>query len=287
MKKECEHTRKMLRRYRRGHVFATDRKRIERHLKACPVCNSEYQALKRTVETQELLRDITPPEGVAQRVRAGVSTFGKARKLFYRPLWIAALVALVWVVYAYVLPSLLHDRDLENYGMHAPALVTAPTASPAPASAASPTVPAVAVKQPEQPAAKPAPTAQNVKPLMVTITVENEQVAMKKINAVMKGHALLRTMRFTDAMKEVSGSLTARELLTFFGRIESTGKITYSQARLEAFPAAQALPFVLRLKAAPRAVPAERPVEKPRQEAAGVTADKPAAAPAPQAAPVQ
>jgi hypothetical protein len=61
-------------------------------------------------------------------------------------------------------------------------------------------------------------------------------------------------------VKEVSGSLTARELLTLFNRIEPTAKVGYSRKRLQSFPTARLIPFVLRLKPAPRAV------EKPPAE---------------------
>ena len=275
MKKECEHTRKMLRRYRSGHVFAPDRKRIERHLKACPVCSSEFQTLKRTAETHKLIKDITPPEGVAQRVKAHVSTVGKLKKLLYRPLWIAVIAGLIWAAY-YALPLLLHDRDLENLGT--------PAVTSSPSTTVSAAAPVVEPKQPERSAAQAPPATQSVKPLVVTITVENERAAMQRINSVMKGHELLRTMQLTDKAKEISGSLTAKELLTFFGRIESAGRITYSRPHLESFSAAQPLPFVLKLKAAP---PQPRQAVKPLETLTPQAAEKPAAAPAPQAAPAQ
>jgi predicted anti-sigma-YlaC factor YlaD len=38
MKKECIYTRKSLRKYLSGHVFALQKIRIERHLKSCAIC---------------------------------------------------------------------------------------------------------------------------------------------------------------------------------------------------------------------------------------------------------
>ena len=45
----------------------------------------------------------------------------------------------------------------------------------------------------------------------------------------MKGHARLRKLRFSDTVREVSGSLTAGELHTFFSRIEQAGRVSYSK----------------------------------------------------------
>ncbi len=264
-KKECERTRKALPRYLRGHVFAPDRKRIERHLKACALCSSEFQALKHTAETRQIIKDITPPEGITQKVRAGVSSISALKKLLYRPLWVLGLAALAAVVYLYVITPLMHDRDFEGLETASPSGTAA--VSPVPSAPANEKPAAAEPKQEKQ---KTAAAVPSLEPLAVTITVENEQAAMRRINEVMKGHALLRTMRFSDTVKEISGNLTAKELLTFFNRIETAGTISYSRSRLEAFPSAQPLPFVIRIKMAPAAAvkPPERPapVEKPAPE---------------------
>jgi hypothetical protein len=101
MKKECEETRKALPKYLHGHVFRAERSRIERHLGQCVICRSEFETLKRTEETQQLLRDINACGGVVGRVKDGVSALGQIKKLFYHPLWIAgiALVAAAVIYY--------------------------------------------------------------------------------------------------------------------------------------------------------------------------------------------
>lgn len=253
MKPECAYTRNLLRRYHHGHLFAPDRKRVERHLTSCPFCQSEYQAYRHAHDTKELLRDITPPEGLKQRMKARVSKAGTVKKLLYRPLYIAGIITLLVASYVFVIDPFLHDPDLEQLGADLPAaeLSSAQTATPAAArkDVAAAAAPTRAVEnRPQAPAEKAA------QPLIITISAADEEDAMRHINAVMQGHAVLRTMRFTPKDKEISGNLTAKELLTFFGRIREAGRISYSRARLESFPDAEALPFVMRLKTAARTV---------------------------------
>lgn len=281
MKKECERTRKQLRRYLRGHVFATERKRIERHLKTCPLCATECQSLKRVDETTQFLKDITPPEGVVQKVKTGVSGLSALKTILYRPLWVLAVVAVGVAVYLYVVAPYLREQEREWREL------TASAAAPAPAAPAAPAPPAAEVKQPVQSAA---PVPAHKEPLVVTITVEDEQAAVRRINDVMRGHGVLRTKRFSDTVREISGELTAKELLTFFSRIEAAGRISYSRARLEEFPSAQPMPFVIKLKTAPpRAAvmtesPARAPGEAPAPKPAASSPSAPQA-PAEQAAP--
>ena len=89
MKKDCAYTRKSLRKYLHGHLFKPEQIRVERHLRSCVMCYTEYQALKQAAETKQYLKDITPPEGIVQRVQAGVSGLAKLKKILYRPLWLA------------------------------------------------------------------------------------------------------------------------------------------------------------------------------------------------------
>ena len=131
---------------------------------------------------------------------------------------------------------------------------------------------------------------------MVTITVEkqNEKASIKLINDAMTEHALLKTMRFSDKVREISGGLTADELLIFFNRIQDAGKITYKRSRLAA-ARGELLPFVMKLQAvsAPPKAAAEQPVEKPvekpapkpAEKAAEPVAERPAPEPAVQPAP--
>lgn len=269
MKTECEQTRKSFRKYLQGHLFKPEQLKIDRHLKKCALCSSELQALKRVAETRKYIKDITPPEGMVQKVRAGVSGLSRLRKLVYRPLWVLAMAAAGAAVYLYVLPSLLHDRDFDSIEAPVPSAVVQPAPTP---PAAPQAVTQAARPEPSKPP-QSAPPSPAVNPLTVTITAENERAAMNRINSVMQGHALLRTMRFSDTVKEISGSLTAKELLTFFNRIESVGKVSYSSSRLESFPTAQPVPFVIRLKAAPATM--EKPVDKSVDNPVGKTVEKP------------
>jgi hypothetical protein len=285
MKTECEQTRKSFRKYLQGHLFKPEQLKIDRHLKKCAHCSSELQTLKRVAETQKYLKDITPPEGMVQKVKAGVSGLSRLRKLVYRPLWVLAMAAAGAAVYVYVLPSLLHDRDFDSIEAPAPPAVVQPATTP-PAAPQAPTQAARPEPSKPQQSAPPSPA---VNPLTVTISAENERAAMNRINSVMQGHALLRTMQFSDTVKEISGSLTAKELLTFFNRIESVGKVSYSSSRLESFPTAQPVPFVIRLKAAPATVekPVDKSVDNPAGKAVEKAVERPVEKPAPQPGPAQ
>ncbi len=294
MKKECAHTRKALRKYLHGHLFTPEQIRIERHLRACVVCYSEYQALKRVDETRRYLKDITPPEGVVQRVKAGVSGLVKLKKLLYRPLWVAAIIGVVALAYIYVIAPRHRDLEIENLEKSLPA-AAAPSVSsssqPTTTTIAAPTAQPAPVQQPiaPQPAPRPA-LAAAVDPLSITITPDDEAAAIRRLNEVMRGHGSLRKLKFSDTVREISGSLTAKELLTFFNRIEPVGKVSYSRKRFESFPSTQPISFVLKLKSAsPRpkaaalpASPAPAAEQKPAESAAPL---QPASAPTPSTQP--
>ncbi|HSB33876.1 MAG TPA: hypothetical protein VLG39_05435 [Nitrospirota bacterium] len=168
MNKECEETRKNLPKYLQGHVFRTRRGRIERHLDQCVICRSEFEALRRTEETREILRDIDAPGGVVGRVKDGVFALGKIRKLLYRPLWIAAiLLAASAVVYYLVTPHQL-AREIDSIVKSEPTPSTpaaTPHAPPTPANAAKPDAPAApaTVTRPSATAERPLPVASAVK----------------------------------------------------------------------------------------------------------------------------
>lgn len=294
MKKECEQTRKQLRRFLRGHVFTTERIRIERHLKACVLCATEYQSLKRANETTKFLKDITPSGGVIQRVKSGVSGLSGIKKILYRPLWIIIVAAAVFAMYQYVLTPYLREQEREWQELTAPSMPQASTATASP-SADQPKQPeAIHTKKKAAPAVKkPAPAAKKPDALVVTITVEG-QTAVRRINEVMRGHEVLRAMRFSDTVTELSTSLTEREIRTFFNRIEPVARISYRRSRLKAFPSAEPLPVVMKLKIAPRPVPkpVERqepppaPVEPPSKPEAEAPSAAAPAAPADQSVPV-
>jgi hypothetical protein len=62
-------------------------------------------------------------------------------------------------------------------------------------------------------------------------------------------------MRFSDSVREISGSLTAAELMTLFNRVQGAGKIAFKRSRLAGVAEGELLPFVIRIKAG-AAVPA-------------------------------
>jgi hypothetical protein len=258
MKKECEVTRSLLPRYLRGHLFKPQQKRIERHLASCAVCRSEFDALRQIGETRRILKDITPPETVAGRMKERVSALHALKKLFYRPLWLIIIAAVIAASYLYVIDPLLHDPDIEKLDAGIP---------PSPAATA-PSAP----QQRIEPA--PAAAAPKTDPLVVTITLEkqNEMASIGTINEAMTEHTSLKNMRFSDKVREISGSLTSDELLTFFNRIQSAGKIAYRRSRL-ASAGSELLPFVMRLKSlpAPTQASTDRPADNPAAKPADVS----------------
>lgn len=278
LKNECTYTRARLQRHLLGHLFLHQQRRIDRHLASCPVCASEFDAVRRIDETQRILRAVEASEGMASISQTGTALLAALRRLLYRPLWSGILIAALAALYLFVIVPFLHDPDLERLD----ASVRAPAGddSAPPLSALSTTAPAVRARAPEPAAAPPAPATD---PLIVTITIEKEQERerVRQINDAMKDHALLRSMQFGDGVREISGSLTGNELRTFFNRIADAGKISYRRSRLAAVGEGEMLPFVLRLRTAaasppPPPAPAVEPVEKSVDKPADKAADKPA-----------
>jgi len=270
MKNECEQTRQALPNYLNGHLFRTSRTRIERHLQSCVMCRSEYEALRRVEETRQILREINAPEGVVGRMREGVFAIGRLKKIVYRPLWIVGILVAAAAVYYYVITPRQLDLEIESI------VQTEPTA----------TLPAPAEAQPENtaPPATPAAAAPlpDPEPLVVTITPENDKTAVRRINDVLHASGQPPAMKFSDTVKEVSGSLTAPELLAFFNRIEPAAKARYSRKRLESFPTDRPVPFVLKLKAAPKAAETPAPrAAKPEPQPAEAEVPAPPAVTAP------
>ncbi len=243
MKKECALVKKALPKYLRGHLFKFEQVRIERHLRSCIVCQSQYEALKRADETRKFLKDVTPPEGVVQIVKEGVVGLAKLKKILYRPLWILGIIVIVLTLYYFFSRPRQLDVELENIAKTAPSSSIQASSAPAPAA-----VPSVSPPQ--------APPA--AEPLLITVTVTDEKAAVRRINDVMRSHGQLRKFKFTDMVREISGSLTAKELLAFFSRIQPAGKVSYNRKQLEAFPNAQPVPFVMKLMVVPKA-PEEMP----------------------------
>ncbi len=250
MKKKCERTRKALPDFLRGHVFRITRNRIERHLEQCAICKSECDTLRHVEETRQLLQDIDAPEGVGHRVREGVFAITKLKKILYRPLWLVGIaLAFAGAYYYAMLPRQL-DIEIENIVRTAP-VITSSTPSAALKNETNAVTAQVKSVQAHMPQSAPAPAVQ---PLAVSITPGNETSAIRRINGVMGEHGQLRKMKFSDTEREISGKLTAPELLTFFDRIREVSKVRYDRKRFRSFPVAQQIPFVLTLKAAPKAV---------------------------------
>ena len=279
MKRECAYTQSMLHRYGKGYLFRPQQNRVERHLASCPVCRSRHDALRQADETREFLRYLDPKVGIAGRAKAGLAGI---TRLFFRPLWLAMIIAGVLAVQHYVITPFLHDPDLEKLDAGPlPPQAEKPESAPLSVLTPTPTGPAVPEPNKIEPATVAAPKAD---PLVVTITVEKENVkaSITRINEAMKEHALLTSLRFSDKIREVAGSLTSDELYTFFNRIRDAGKITYKRSRLVAAAGGEPLPFVLKLQtvsASPR-MPGELPAARPAEKSADSTAVVPAAVPA-------
>jgi hypothetical protein len=286
MKKECTHTRKALPKYLRGHLFKLEQLRIERHLRSCVVCYSQYDALKRAAETRQYLKDITPPEGVVQIVKESVSGLGHLKKLLYRPLWVAGIVLLAGGIAYYAHKPRQLDVELDSIVKTASTNTVSPDAAKAPAqSEARPVVAAPSV----QPVAPTSAAPPIIDPLAISITIDSDKASIRRLNGIMAGHGKLRKFKFTDTVREISGSLTTKELLTFFNRISSFGKVRYNQKLFRSLPSAQPIPFVAKLtieqKASEEKTPVAQPAQKPVEAVAPGTPEPAATLPKPTTAP--
>jgi anti-sigma factor RsiW len=280
MKKECAATRKSLPKYLHGHLFKLQKIRVERHLKTCMVCSSEYQSLKKKSETRRILKDITPPEGLVQHLKEGASALAKLKKLLYRPLLLAAIIGIA-VLVSINLASRRRDVEIENLEKSLP-----PAAAPMAAVASAPTVTQAAIPPAPIPAAAPPSVHRPVseapaveQPIVITITPQNEQAARPLINEAMNGHNSFRKLQFSDTMREISGSLTGKEMLTFFNRIEAAGKVTYSRKKSEFIQTAHPIPFIVKLKPAPKIAAPPATQATPKVYKPAETAVQPASAP--------
>jgi hypothetical protein len=168
----------------------------------------------------------------------------------------------------------LHDPDLEKLDA-GPLPQAAVKLETAPVSVPTPT----ASEQKKQERAS-VTAASKAEPFVVTITVEKEteKASIARINEAMMEHALLTSLRFSDKVREVTGSLTRDELYTFFDRIRAAGKITYKRSRLASAASGEPLPFVLKLQsvAVPPRPPVERPAPRPADKTVSGPTDRPA-----------
>ena len=100
MKKDCAYTRKSLRKYLHGHLFKPEQIRVERHLRSCVMCYTEYQALEQAAEANqsdagrlkleddEQEADLRMPQGRAQPLEGeppAVGTHGPFGPALRRP----------------------------------------------------------------------------------------------------------------------------------------------------------------------------------------------------------
>jgi hypothetical protein len=287
MKKQCEYTRKTLKNYLRGHVYKLQKMRVERHLKSCVMCRSELESLKHAEEARRYIKDITPVEGIMPVLQEGVSAVKGLKKVLYRPLWIAGIVLIATTVtYYFVTPRKL-DIEIDNIARTAPSGTVISASSPsAPVVNAVPAI-AQAVHAPTAAPVSRGEPDRMVEPLAITITApqEQEKESIQRINQVVRELGKLRKEAFSNEVREITGALTASELVIFISRISNTGRASYNRKRLDSFPGTQTVPFILTLKFAPRAAstssPSIPPVQKPLIEPAPSAPPAPASAPPP------
>jgi predicted anti-sigma-YlaC factor YlaD len=169
MKKDCASVRQSLHKYLRGHMFKYEQVRIARHLNACPFCRSEFQAIKKMADTKQLLKDITPPESVSQRMKAGAAGLAGLKVLIYRPLWVVLLLGVATILYVNLFAP-QRDVEIENIEKTLPAAmpVASGPSGTAPEAAASP----VTASSPVQEAAASAPAPAAPSPLVITLVLE-------------------------------------------------------------------------------------------------------------------
>jgi hypothetical protein len=260
MNKDCERIRSVFPRYLRGHVFQIERIRIERHLAACVICRSEFEGLKRAAETRRILKEIDISEGLGRRVKDGVVSLSKLKKVFYRPLWLAMIAVVVAGVYHYTMTPRQLDLEIEKIVKTEPATTAAGYPPEEKMETGVMTMPVV-TRRPVKP-----PPAPVVAPLVVNIYPDNENAAVRRINEVLHEHKNLSEKKFSGTVREVSGSLSAEELEIFFDRIEQVARVSFNRSRLESGPGTQPIPFKLKLRAAPRTVEKQQPSAVPAQK---------------------
>jgi hypothetical protein len=129
--------------------------------------------------------------------------------------------------------------------------------------------------------------AEDVVSLIISVYTDNDAVAIRKINEIMRGHGLLRNSKMTASDREVSGKLPAGELQTLFVRLGEAGKVGYDGKKFEALSGAGPIPFVLKLRSARRApsgavpsAPVRQPQSGPTTSEVTATSDRPVSSPA-------
>ncbi len=281
MSKDCDKTRKYLPKYVQGHVFKYQQIRISRHLAGCPLCRSEYQALQKITDTRRLLQNVHSGDGIGDHLRAGSAILGRLKVLLYRPLWLIAIAGALTLLYLNVIAPQRRDIEIENIEKQLPP--AAPKASAPLPSAAPVTAESVTAQAPAQPGSAAAPGKHAVvEPLVVEITPLNDRAA-GRVNELIRGSEQFKKKKFSESVHEISGALSQEEFVEFFGRIEQAAKVTYNRKKALSYPSSQPIPFVMKMKPAPR--PAERrPSTQPTDTGVETqTGSQPASAPSPTA----
>ncbi len=206
---------------------------------------------------------INAPEGIIDRMRAGVMTLGKLKKVFYRPLWIIGILLIVGAVYYFEVTPRQLDLEIERIVKTAPSSTM--LGDNRILSAVSGTASAAHTGKPNQVAALPTTAPET---LVVILIPDNDTAAIRKINNIMHGFGKMQKIKFSKTNREISSSLTVKELAALFNRIEPIAKVSYNQQQFNSFPSTVPVPFVLKLKTA--AKPAEDHVPQRAEQTAPV-----------------
>ncbi len=186
------------------------------------------------------------------------------------------IILIAGAVYYYEVTPRQLDLEIERI------VKTAPTSTMAGddriLSAMSATASAAHTVKQNQVAAPPITTPE---PLVVIITTPDiDTSGIRKINDVIHGYGKMQKMKFSKTVREISASLTAKELAVFFNRIEPMATVSYNRQQFNSFPKTAPVPIVLKLKTAPK--PAEDHLPPHAEQAAPEASVSPASPPAEQ-----
>jgi hypothetical protein len=281
MKKACETTRAALPRYLRGYVFIWERASIRRHLAECAICRSECDALRMNAETRQLLKDLHVTDGMLGSLKSGMSLVARLRLLFYRPVWVLLIAIAAGTAVHYARQPRQLDVEIDRIVQSSAtpsaaspdAVPGAPQADTPPAKIAT----AATISAPAPVARATAPEPERVEPLRVTIVPENDTDAVRRINTVMRGHARLHAVAFSETVREGTATLTEQELAAFCSRIERFAHAKFDRSRLAALPAGRPFPVALKLAEAAVHAPAPVPASAPAAPKPAAPASAPSA----------
>jgi len=105
-KNDCRKVQGRLSEYIDGYLAPEERRRVERHLEACPICRSELDSLRGTVELLRAVPSVAPPRSFAL-ARAPVPTTPVPR--LFRPALLGAATSVLALLLVLVMAGdLLH-----------------------------------------------------------------------------------------------------------------------------------------------------------------------------------